>query len=55
LPGENPDTKQKTLIPVIRSDGGEYFVSDRKLPAVRDLGELNKVVDLKTRRVAVAK
>ena len=53
LPGENPDTHEKTLIPVNREQDGNYYVSERKIDAARQLGDANKYVDLKTRRVTV--
>lgn len=55
LPGENPDTKQKMLIPVYKRDDGQYYVSDRVVDVVRGLGSSNKHVDVASRRVTPLK
>jgi hypothetical protein len=53
LPGENPVTHENTLIPVVREQDGNYYVSERKIDAARQLGDANRFVDLKTRRVTI--
>lgn len=54
LPGENPVTHEMTLIPVAKEQDGSYYVSTRRIEAARELGDANKFVDLKTRRVTIA-
>ena len=55
LPGENPDTKQKTLVPIYKRDDGQYYVSDRVMDVVRGLGASNKHVDVTSRHVTLSK
>lgn len=55
LPGENPDTKQKTLVPIYKRDDGKYYVSDRVMDVVRGLGASNTHVDVASRHVTLAK
>lgn len=55
LPGENPETKQKTLVPIYKRDDGQYYVSDRVMDVVRGLGASNKHVDVTSRHVTLAK
>lgn len=55
LPGENPKTKQKTLVPIYKRDDGQYYVSDRVIDVVRGLGASNKYVDVASRHVTLSK
>jgi hypothetical protein len=54
LPLVNPETKERTLIPVVRLETGDYAITNHRIQTVRRMGELNKVIDLDTLRVKVA-
>lgn len=54
LPGENPKTKAKTLVPIFERDG-QYYVSERSVDVIRAFGKENKHVDVASRRVTIAK
>lgn len=54
-PLENPDTKQRTLFPCVKHDDGSYYVLSRWREGVRQLGDVNKAVDLQTLRVREAR
>ena len=54
LPLVNPDTHERTLIPVLRQENGEYVITNHRIQTVRRMGDLNKVIDLETLRVKVA-
>ena len=53
LPLINPETQERTLIPVSRDEKGEYKISSRRIETVRRMGDLNKVIDITTMRVRV--
>src|SRR5690606_4345838 len=50
LPRENPDTGERTLLPVVEKEGG-LFVSQRRASVLSTLGEKNRWVDPETLRV----
>jgi len=52
-PLENPETRQRTLLPCQKRDDG-FYISDRQRSALKELGDQNKVVDVQTLRVNVA-
>jgi hypothetical protein len=54
LPLMNPDTQERTLIPVLRQENGEYVITGHRIQTVKRMGDVNKVIDLETLRVKVA-
>lgn len=54
LPLVNPETQERTLIPVLRKENGEYVITNHRIQTVKRMGDLNKVIDLETLRVKVA-
>ena len=51
VPAENPKTKERTLVPVMKDEDGSFRVSSHRAVIVKDLGEKNKFVDLDTLKV----
>lgn len=49
-PLENPKTGRRTLVACYERDG-QLYISGRDRALVRELGELNKLIDLKTLQV----
>lgn len=54
FPLENPETKERTLFPCKKHEDGFYYVSSRWREGVKQLGSVNRSVDLETLRVKAA-
>ncbi len=50
-PVENPDTGEATLLPCYVGDDGNWYVADRHRSLVKQMGDVNKTVDVKTLQV----
>src|SRR5262245_32351081 len=53
FPVENPETHQRTLLPCAKMEDG-YYVSSLMRATLKEMGDVNKVVDAGTLRVTVA-
>lgn len=51
FPLENPETRERTLLPCSKHEDGSYYISSRWRDAVRQLGDANKTVDPETLKV----
>jgi hypothetical protein len=55
IPGKNPKTGEKTLMPVEEREPGQWFIRERYLGALTEIqGDKSAVVDPKTGRVRVS-
>lgn len=54
FPEKSPDTGKNTLMPIEKSESGEWFIVPHARPALQDINGENKVVNESTWRVEVA-